>query len=105
MPKPKKTARGKHRWIGIRIDNYSSREELTSSLKANLKGHVWRLFDILEARESTLAILKTPLDNFQQITLQINNSEGMETLTSSGKIRLVRKRLNATLGNDPSNTV
>jgi hypothetical protein len=104
MPKPKKAARGKHRWIGFRIDQTSNREELTNSLKANLKDYEWRLFDILEARESTLAILKTPLDNFQQITLQINNSEGMETLTSSGKIRLVRKRLTATLGNDPANT-
>ncbi len=105
MPKPKKTARGKHRWIGFRIDHTSTREELKSSLKVNLKGNEWRLFDILEARESTLAILKTPLDNFQQITLQINNSEGMETLTSSGKIRLVRKRLNATLGDNPLNTI
>ena len=105
MPKPKKAARGKHRWIGFRIDQTSNREELTNALKANLKDYEWRLFDILEARESTLAILKTPLDDFQQITLQINNSEGMETLTSSGKIRLVRKRLNETLGNDPSNTV
>jgi len=105
MPKPKKAARGKHRWIGFRIDNTSTRDELKSSLKANLQCSEWRLFDMLEARESTLAILKTPLDNFQLITLQINNSEGMETLTSSGKIRLVRKRLNETLGNDPSDPV
>ncbi|PDH24072.1 MAG: hypothetical protein CND84_04995 [Marine Group II euryarchaeote MED-G35] len=105
MPKPKKAARGKHRWIGFRIENTSTREELKRLLKANLRGSEWRLFDMLETRESTLAILKTPLGDFQQIILQINNSEGMETLTSSGKIRLVRKRLNETLGNDPSDTV
>ena len=105
MPKPKKAARGKHRWIGFRIDHTSTRDELKRSLKANLKGYEWGLFDILEAQECTLAILKTTLDNFKQITLLINNSEGMETLTSSGKIRLVRKRLNETIGNDPLNTV
>lgn len=105
MPKVKKTARGKHRWIGFQIENTPTREDLTLLLQDCLKGSDWRLFDMLEASGKTLAIIKTPLEIFQQAIIRINNSKDMSTLTSSGKIRLVRKRLNSTRREDPSDTV
>ncbi len=105
MPKPKKAARGKHRWIGFQIENTHSRDELKRSLKDELDGFEWRLFDILEAREKTLAIVKTPLGNFKQVISQINNSGSMQTLTSSGKIRLVRKRLESMIGEYPKDAI
>jgi len=104
MPKPKKAARGKHRWVGFRIEKALSREELENLLKTHLEGSDWRLFDIKETGENTLAILKTPLKNFKPTVAQINNSRDMVTITSSGKIRLVRKRLNSTLRDDPTDT-
>ena len=104
MPKPKKAARGKHRWIGLRIEKTPSRKELENLLKTHLEGSDWRLFDIKETGENTLAILKTPLKNFKPTVAQINNSKEMVTITSSGKIRLVRKRLKSTLRDDPIET-
>lgn len=70
-----------------------------------LEGYGWRLFDVLEAEGTTLAILKVQLGDYQQVLSLINNSEEMVTLTSSGKIRLVRQRLHTFLGDDPSNAV
>ena len=73
-------------------------------MKTNLEGSEWRLFDIKEDGDNTLAILKTPLEDFKQTIAQINNSKDMVTITSSGKIRLVRKRLESTLRDDPFDT-
>ena len=105
MPKPKKAARGKHRWIGFQIENTHSTAELNRSLKDELDGFEWRLFDILEVGEKTLAIVKTPLGNFKQVISQINNSGSMQTLTSSGKIRLVRQRLESMIGEYPKDAI
>ena len=104
MPKPKKAARGKHRWIGFRIDNTPTREELEKSLKTYLECSEWRLFDIHKSEKDSFAIVKIPLKKFKQTIAQINNSRDMATITSSGKIRLVRKRLESTLRNDPSDS-
>ncbi len=105
MKKPKKAARGKHRWIGFSVENTISRTELERLLKNRLNGPEWRLFDIIEAEGNTLAILKTPLKSYNQALHQINNFKDMETLTSSGKIRLARERLNSFLEKDPTDTV
>ena len=70
-----------------------------------LEGYGWRLFDVLEAEGTTLAILKVQLGDYQQVLSLINNSEEMVTLTSSGKIRLARQRLHSFLGDYPSNAV
>ena len=105
MPKPKKSARGKHRWIGFTIENSYSRTEIERLLEIRLNGSGWRLFDVAGAKGNTHAILKTPLEEYPKTLSQINNFKDMETLTSSGKIRLVRERLNSFLGVDPTDSV
>jgi hypothetical protein len=105
MPKPKKAARGKHRWVAFRVEKIINRTKLKQFLMPCLEGYVWRLFDVFEAEGATLAILKIQLGDYQQVLSRINNSGEMETVTSSGKIRLVRQRLNSFLGNDPTNAV
>ncbi len=105
MPKLKKAARGKHRWVAFRVEKILTRVQLKQPLILYLEGYEWKLFDVLEAGGATLAILKIQLEDYQQVLSLINNSEDMVTLTSSGKIRLVRQRLNSFLGNDPSNAV
>lgn len=105
MPKPKKAARGKHRWIGFRVNNTLTRGELENILKTHLDSSEWRLFDIQESEKNTFAILKIPLKQFKQTIVQINNSNNMGTITSSGKIILVRKRLNSIMRKDPSDAV
>ena len=105
MPKPKKAARGKHRWIGFRVNNTLTRGELENILKTHLDSSEWRLFDIQESEKNTFAILKISLKQFKQTIVQINNSKNMGTITSSGKIILVRKRLNSILRKDPPDAV
>ena len=105
MPKPKKSARGKHRWIGFTIENSYSRTEIERLLEIRLNGSGWRLFDVVGSKGNTHAILKTPLEEYPKTLSQINNFKDMETLTSSGKIRLVRERLNSFLGVDPTDSV
>ena len=51
--------------------------------------------------DGVFSILKIPLKNFKPTVAQINNSKEMVTITSSGKIRLVRKRLKSTLRDEP----
>ena len=105
MPKPKKAARGKHRWVAFRVEKIINRTKLKQFLMPCLEGYVWGLFDVIEADGATHAILKIQLGDYQQVLSLINNSGEMETVTSSGKIRLVRQRLNSFLGNDPTNAV
>jgi len=105
MPKPKKSARGKHRWIGFTIEKSYSRTEMERLLEIRLNGSEWRLFDVVGSKGNTHAILKTPLEEYPKTLSQINNFKDMETLTSSGKIRLVRERLNSFLGVDPTDSV
>lgn len=103
MPKQKKAARGKHRWIGFRVTNIFKRADLNEKLTGCLGSVEWKLFDVIEDGGRTLAIIKIPLANFKKTIARINNLNEMETLTSSGKIRLVRERLNSSLGASPSN--
>ena len=105
MPRPKKSARGKHRWIGFTIEKSYSRTEMERLLEIRLNCSGWRLFDVLGSKGNTHAILKTPLEEYPKTLSQINNFKDMETLTSSGKIRLVRERLNSFLGVDPTDSV
>jgi hypothetical protein len=105
MPKQKKAARGKHRWIGFQVEGIVSRSNISQILSKSVGKYEWKLFDVMEQNDTTLAILKTPLDNYHNVLDEINTNDDMSTITSSGKIRLVRQRLNSTIGKDPSNAV
>ena len=93
MARLKKSARGKHRWVGFTVDQRLSREDLDEFLSTNLDLISWRLFDILESNGKTISILKVPLVDFQATLSELNDVDGISTLTSSGKIKLVRKRI------------
>ena len=105
MPKQKKAARGKHRWIGFHVHGAVSRTAISELLNESLGSYEWRLFDVMEKNESSFVIIKTPLHNYSDVLEGINNNPGMSTITSSGKIRLVRNRLNSTPGNNPSDAL
>ena len=93
MPRPKKAARGKHRWVAIEANKSLQRDSLKRLLGENLEGLDWQLFDSEKQSERTLAIIKMPLSDYQQALETLNEISGFETITSSGKIRLVRERL------------
>lgn len=94
MPKPRKAARGKHRWVGIEFSNESlSRSEVEEELVKKLAAIEVRLFDCMNSSDSTLAIIKVALEDYDYARTTLEATQGVETKTSSGKIRLVRERL------------
>nr|AIF06899.1 hypothetical protein [uncultured marine group II/III euryarchaeote KM3_196_G04]AIF13032.1 hypothetical protein [uncultured marine group II/III euryarchaeote KM3_59_C08] len=90
-----KAARGKRRWIGLRVPcGAASRASCEGLLEAVLEGLQWRMYDHNSGPDgSATAIVMVPLSDCESATSRINSEEGWHTLTRSGKIRLVRKRL------------
>ena len=97
MPRPKKAARGKHRWVAIQVNKSIQRDSLKKLLGEILKGLEWKLFDSEKQSKRTFAIIKITLSDYQQALSTLNEISGFETITSSGKIRLVRERVKSYL--------
>ncbi len=97
MPKAKKAARGKHRWIAIKVNKSTQRDSLKKLLGKKLEGLEWKLFDSEKQSKRTLSIIKITLSDYPQALTQLNEIPGIETIASSGKIRLVRERLKSYL--------
>lgn len=89
-----KAKRGKYRWIGLSIpDELSNRSKLEGFLKSQLNlQYQWRLFDLVSLDDGSKAILRVRLEDYQTSLDGLNN-DSTSSLTSSGKIRLVRERL------------
>ena len=97
MPRPKKAARGKHRWIAIQANKPIQRDSLKKLLGESLDVLEWKLFDSEKQSIRTCSIIKVSLSDYQQALTRLNKISGFETITSSGKIRLVRERLKSYL--------
>tara|TARA_B100001758_G_scaffold179193_1_gene155945 strand:- start:942 stop:1235 length:294 start_codon:yes stop_codon:yes gene_type:complete len=97
MPRPKKSARGKHRWVAIQVNKSIQRDSLKKLLGESLEGLEWQLFDSEKHSKRTFAILKITLPEYQQALAKLNDISEFETITSSGKIRLVRERVKSYL--------
>ena len=97
MPSQKKAARGKHRWVAIRVNKSINRDSLKKLLGESLDGLEWRLFDIEKQSKRTFAILKTILSDYRLTLTTLNKIAGLETITSSGKIRILRERVKSYL--------
>lgn len=94
MPKVNKSARGKHRWIGFRLDiRYNSRDKCEILFSKILDNMSWRLFDFKIIDGVCNGILKVPLKSYDDAKNIINGQDKFETITSSGKIKLVRERM------------
>ena len=94
MPKVNKSARGKHRWIGFQLDveDYSRHEceIFFSDIFVNVS---WRLFDFKKIDGLYYGVIKTPLESYIDAKEIINQQDKSSTITSSGKIKLVRERM------------
>jgi len=93
MPRQKKAARGKHRWIAIQVNKSVQRDSLKKLLGESLDGIEWKLFDSEKQSKRTIAIIKITLSDYHHAVAILNKISGFQTITSSGKIRLVRERL------------
>tara|TARA_B100001113_G_scaffold280585_1_gene235417 strand:+ start:1891 stop:2184 length:294 start_codon:yes stop_codon:yes gene_type:complete len=97
MPRPKKAARGKHRWVAILVNKSIQRDSLRKLLGESLGELEWKLSDSEKQSKRTFAIIKIALPDYQQALATLNEISGFETITSSGKIRLVRERVRSYL--------
>ena len=97
MPKGKKAARGKHRWIAIQVNESIQRDSMKKLLGEKLEGLEWKLFDSEKKANRTFSVIKITLSDYRQALTKLNETSGFETITSSGKIRLVRERLKSYL--------
>ena len=103
-----KALRGKRRWFGIKVGSqYTTRKQLSdqlNSLASDLKlSKQIRLMDFQLSSEGefSLAIIEVKLLDYDLLRKKIDNDEsidtfGVQSITASGKIRLVRDRLNLT---------
>ena len=97
MPKGKKAARGKHRWIAIQVNKSIQRDSMKKLLGEKLEGLEWKLFDSEKKANRTFSVIKITLSDYRPALTKLNETSGFETITSSGKIRLVRERLKSYL--------
>ena len=97
MPRQKKAARGKHRWIAIQVNKSIQRDSLKKLLGESLDEIKWKLFDSEKQSKRTIAIIKITLSDYHHAVAILNKISGFQTITSSGKIRLVRERVKSYL--------
>lgn len=92
MAKLRKAARGKHRWVGLTVDeSVTNREELEKILSQGEDLKVGcKLFDFIDGK----AIIRIPLESYEEAKSILKEGfNGLISQTSSGKIRLVRERM------------
>ena len=94
MAKVSKAKRGKNRWIGLYVDQKPVTRAILEDNLGKIMGDInWKLFDLIDDEMHTLAILRTSLEDSSEAKKKINSINGISTITTSGKIRLVRQRL------------
>jgi len=85
-----KALRGKRRWVGLNISNCGSRSELESKIKEIAPTEDWRLMDFSNGK----AILRISLKDQPKWRSILDKPDmPIHSVTMSGKIRLVRERL------------
>ena len=92
-----KASRGKFRWLGLRINHGELSRGSTSKIIAeNLPDIDFKLFDSISSELDTLAIIRLKLEYNDYAREKLASNPMINTLTTSGKIRLVRQRLGLT---------
>jgi hypothetical protein len=90
--KLRKAARGKHRWVGITVDeSVSNRQDFEKIIsQSDVLSGACKLFDFIDDK----AIIRIPLESYEDVKSILKDGfKGLISQTSSGKIRLVRERM------------
>ena len=94
MARQSKASRGKFRWLGLRInESQLSRNSATAIIKQILADINFRMFDCLGVDSHTLVIIRINLKDIELARKRVGLNTEIESLTTSGKIRLVRNRM------------
>tara|TARA_B100001564_G_scaffold353008_1_gene361329 strand:+ start:5410 stop:5694 length:285 start_codon:yes stop_codon:yes gene_type:complete len=80
-----KALRGKRRWIGCKCDGFESRNELENFLSE----YPVKIYDFEDGK----CILVARLEDYDSIRESLSQGR-VVSVTSSGKIRLIRERMN-----------
>ena len=90
MPNLRKAARGKRRWVGIEIDPDKINE---ASLFEQLTPEAGKPRLAWTSENGQFWILEVRLENYGALIEAIRRIDHVESVTSSGKIRLVKSRI------------
>ena len=94
MARQSKASRGKFRWLGLRINKGQlSRNSATAIIQQILAEINFRMFDCLDVDSHTLVIIRVNLKDIDLARERFGLNPEIESLTTSGKIRLVRDRM------------
>ena len=93
MAKLRKAARGKRRWVGVKIDTDSINDQ--GALLEQIASDAGRPRLAWTSDDGKLLILEVRLENYRKLIDSIGNADYADSITSSGKIRLVKSRLSA----------
>ncbi len=88
-----KTSRGKHRWILVKFQGTYTRNSLNQLISSYTNNKSCKLYDFHQLNKHSFGIIKVQLNQYKDIINEINSYENASTLSSSGKIRLIRQRL------------
>lgn len=98
---PSKAKRGKRRWVGVEFSDASlSRDDALEIARKYVQSERVRLFDLQENPDGTSMIGIIEIKHEDLAAARVNfgelkwNELGIKSLTMSGKISLVRERLN-----------
>ena len=93
MRGPSKAKRPKRRWVGIRTIEVIDREDLESLIREIMPTSSAKLYDLKIVDGDSVAIVRINLTEHRRFVSKCQEDNRLETITSSGKIRLVRDRL------------
>ena len=85
-----KALRGKRRWIGINVSGYDSRDSLEKAIESIAPSSEWKL-TLFEDDKAIVKVRLQDLGDWRK-NFEVSNSN-IESVTTSGKIRLVKQRM------------
>ena len=85
-----KALRDKRRWVGLAVSDYNNRAEVKSAIDKLAPVSEWKLMDFTEGKAIIRILLKH--EKLWRGVLKNTDSQ-IQSVTMSGKIRLVRERL------------
>lgn len=93
MAHPSKAKRPKRRWVGIHFREEMGRSQVNSILEEIYPSNSLKLYDLQIIDGKLCAIVRINLSEVSDFLLKCGADSRLQTITTSGKIRLVRERL------------
>ena len=93
MAHPSKAKRPKRRWVGIHLRDEIGRAQVNSILQNIYPSDSVKLYDLQIIDGKLCGIVRINLSEVSDFLVKCENDPRLQTITTSGKIRLVRERL------------